>query len=88
MITGRHDNRRDYHHRPGPRHPNSGYAPTTPVESAIIADLPPGNYTAIVRGVNKPPELHWSKCMIWISITFKANQWNLVAFVTRVRSEQ
>jgi hypothetical protein len=32
---------------------NSGYAPGNPFESAIIADLPPGNYTAIVRGVNK-----------------------------------
>ncbi len=31
---------------------NSGHAPTQPSESAIIADLPPGNYTAIVRGVN------------------------------------
>jgi predicted outer membrane repeat protein len=31
---------------------NSGYAPANPFESAIIADLPPGNYTAIVRGVN------------------------------------
>jgi hypothetical protein len=31
---------------------NSGHAPTNPFESAIIADLPPGNYTAIVRGVN------------------------------------
>jgi len=31
---------------------NSGHAPTAPSESAIIADLPPGNYTAIVRGVN------------------------------------
>ena len=30
----------------------SGYAPTDPYESAIIADLPKGNYTAIVRGVN------------------------------------
>ena len=30
----------------------SGYAPGDPRESAIIADLPPGNYTAIVRGVN------------------------------------
>ena len=26
--------------------------PTEASESAIIADLPPGNYTAIVRGVN------------------------------------
>ena len=31
---------------------NSGHAPANPSESAIIADLPPGNYTAIVRGVN------------------------------------
>src|SRR5215216_651900 len=30
----------------------SGYAPRDPFESAIIADLPAGNYTAIVRGVN------------------------------------
>jgi N-acetylneuraminic acid mutarotase len=31
---------------------DSGYAPTDLAESAIIADLLPGNYTAIVRGVN------------------------------------
>jgi N-acetylneuraminic acid mutarotase len=31
---------------------NSGHAPGDPRESAIIANLPPGNYTAIVRGVN------------------------------------
>ena len=31
---------------------NSGHAPTDPSESAIVADLPPGNYTAILRGVN------------------------------------
>jgi len=31
---------------------NSGYAPSDGRESAIIAELPPGNYTAIVRGVN------------------------------------
>ena len=30
----------------------SGYAPGNAFESAIIADLPAGNYTAIVRGVN------------------------------------
>jgi hypothetical protein len=30
----------------------SGYAPTEASESAIIATLPPGNYTAIVHGVN------------------------------------
>jgi hypothetical protein len=31
---------------------NSGHAPTVASESAIIADLQPGNYTAIVRGVS------------------------------------
>jgi len=31
---------------------NSSHAPMDPNESAIIANLPPGNYTAIVRGVN------------------------------------
>jgi hypothetical protein len=31
---------------------NSGHAPTQPSESAIIATLPPGNYTAIIRGMN------------------------------------
>ena len=31
---------------------NSGHAPADPSESAIIAELLPGNYTAIVRGVN------------------------------------
>jgi len=31
---------------------NSGFAPRHPRESAIIANLPPGTYTAIVRGVN------------------------------------
>jgi len=31
---------------------NSGYAPANRSESAIIARLPAGNYTAIVRGVN------------------------------------
>ena len=31
---------------------NSGHAPTSPSESAIIADLQPGSYTAIVHGVN------------------------------------
>jgi hypothetical protein len=30
----------------------SGYAPRDGRESAIVADLPAGNYTAIVRGVN------------------------------------
>jgi hypothetical protein len=31
---------------------NSGHAPTQPSDSAIIATLQPGNYTAIVRGVS------------------------------------
>jgi hypothetical protein len=31
---------------------NSGYAPGNRTESAIIASLPAGNYTAIVRGAN------------------------------------
>jgi hypothetical protein len=31
---------------------NSGHAPTDPNESAIIANLRPGNYTAVVRGAN------------------------------------
>jgi hypothetical protein len=31
---------------------NSGHAPTDPRESATIAELPPGNYTAIVRGAD------------------------------------
>src|SRR5207249_11274479 len=31
---------------------DSGYAPGDGRESAIIADLPAGNYTAILRGVN------------------------------------
>jgi hypothetical protein len=31
---------------------NSGYAPGDPRESAIIAELPAGNYTSIVRGLN------------------------------------
>jgi hypothetical protein len=31
---------------------NSGHAPSDPRESAIIAQLPAGNYTAIVRGIN------------------------------------
>ena len=30
----------------------SGHAPSDPRESAIIADLPPGSYTGIVRGKN------------------------------------
>src|SRR4029077_17040390 len=42
IITG--DQRGDIH--------NSGHAPGDGRESAIIAELPAGNYTAILRGVN------------------------------------
>ena len=46
---------------------NSGRAPTAASESAIIADLQPGNYTAIVaRCETTPLELLWLKCTIWI----------------------
>ena len=43
---------------------NSGHAPTAASESAIIANLQPGNYTAILRGVNNTTELLWSKYTI------------------------
>ena len=36
---------------------NSGHAPTAVSESAIIANLQAGNYTAIVRGVNNTTEV-------------------------------
>src|SRR6478672_6057882 len=36
---------------------NSGYAPGNGNESAIIATLAPGNYTAIVSGVNNTTEV-------------------------------
>ena len=42
----------------------SGYAPTDRYESAIIADLPVGNYTAIVRGVNNLTGVPSWKCTI------------------------
>ena len=41
---------------------NSGHAPADPSESAIIANLPPGNYTAIVRGVNNTIGVALVKC--------------------------
>ncbi|MEY2551815.1 MAG: hypothetical protein QOG12_1959 [Verrucomicrobiota bacterium] len=34
---------------------NAGLAPTHDLESAILADLPPGNYTAVVSGVTASP---------------------------------
>ena len=43
----------------------SGHAPTDGRESAIIADLPPGNYTAIVRGVNNTTGLlSWKRTIL------------------------
>ena len=43
---------RDYHNRSKARYPEQRPRPGDGRESAIIADLPSGNYTAIVRGVN------------------------------------
>ena len=42
----------------------SGYAPGDPFDSAIIVDLPAGNYTAIVRGVNNMTGVASWKCTI------------------------
>lgn len=36
---------------------HSGHAPAQPSESAIIGDLEPGKYTAILRGVNNTTRL-------------------------------
>ena len=47
---------------------NSGHAPGDPSESAIIATLPPGNYTAIVRGVRTSSVLLSWKCTISVSV--------------------
>src|SRR6266498_4376466 len=46
---------------------NSGHAPSNNLESAILMNLNPGAYTAIVRGVNAGVESDWRKYMIWIS---------------------
>jgi len=46
------DNRGNYHQQPGQRHSEQRPRPTGGSESAIIVNLPAGNYTAIVRGVN------------------------------------
>jgi len=43
---------------------SSGKAPTNANESAIIATLPPRNYTAIVRGKNGTTGLLWRKYSI------------------------
>ena len=39
----------------------TGLAPTDDRESAILATLPPGGYTAIVRGAATPPASGWSR---------------------------
>jgi hypothetical protein len=64
---------------------NSGHAPTQPSESAIIATLQPGNYTAIVRGRNNTIgvglvevyDLQWYpnslKAMAWVIL--KSSVW-------------
>ena len=46
------DHRRNYHQRTKSRDSRQRPCSRRPRESAIIADLPAGNYTAIVRGVN------------------------------------
>jgi hypothetical protein len=48
----------------------SGYAPGDGMESAIIADLPPGNYTAVVRGTSNTIGVAL-KYTIWISKCWK-----------------
>jgi len=40
----------------------SGLAPTDPLESAIVATLPPGSYTAIVRGANNTTGVALVEC--------------------------
>ena len=49
---GDYDHRRDYHQQSSPRDPEQWSRPGDGRESAIIADLPAGNYTAIVPGIN------------------------------------
>jgi len=49
---------------------NSGHAPTQPTESAIIATLQAGNYTAIVRGRNNTTGVALVECTICNSIAF------------------
>src|SRR6202023_1021245 len=40
----------------------SGLAPTNPLESAIVATLQPGSYTAIVRGANNTTGIALVEC--------------------------
>jgi hypothetical protein len=49
---------------------NSGYAPGDR-ESAIIAELPVGNYTAIVRGANNTTGVALVENTIWVSECWK-----------------
>jgi len=46
------DNWRDHHEQSSERDHGTGLAPASGRESAIVAELLPGNYTAIVRGVD------------------------------------
>jgi hypothetical protein len=56
---------------------NSGLAPGDPLESAIIATLPAGNYTAIVRGWNNTTgvalvevyDLQTASARLWSSLS-------------------
>src|SRR5262249_28801627 len=45
---------------------SSGLAPSSNLESAIIATLQPGNYTAIVRGKNSRQASLWLRCTMSI----------------------
>ena len=54
---------------------NSGHAPTAVSESAIIANLQPGNYTAIVRGVNNTTGVALSKCTVCTSRALATYVW-------------
>jgi hypothetical protein len=64
---------------------NSGHAPGDPRESAIIADLPSGSYTAIVRGVNNTTgvglvevyDLDWALGKVVVSSLFS---WHILSY--------
>ena len=47
----------------------SGYAPNDGRESAIIANLPPGNYAAVVRSVNNTTGLGLVEGYEFVSIS-------------------
>jgi len=50
-LANNADRRPDYL-KPAAEIQGSGFAPSDPAESAIVATLQPGSYTAFVRGVN------------------------------------